>query len=59
MLKQMEGGDSIAEIVPISHDRRSLLRLLLLLPTLLLLLARMSSLAMLPKHLLKIKIWEV
>ena len=58
MLKQMEGGDSIAEIVPISHDRRSLLRLLLL-PTLLLLLARMSSLAMLPKHLLKIKIWEV
>ena len=56
MLKQMEGGDSIAEIVPISHDGGPLLPLLPILRPILL---ALPLLAMKPHQLLQVKVGQV
>lgn len=56
MLKQMEGGDSIAEIVPISHYGRLRRLLLLILRPILM---PLPLLAMMPQQLLQVNVGQV
>ena len=56
MLKQMESGDSIAEIVPISHYGRLRRLLLLILRPILM---PLPLLAMMPQQLLQVNVGQV